>query len=110
VQRRLGLRDLHLGGGHTAPLGPLDQPASDESLAGAVFAPDRLERRAAGGDLAQLLLDGRLEPVQPDGELIEPGAGDRAAPQGVDDLGPSAFADLGHAHLESGQVGVRRLR
>lgn len=45
VQRGLVLRDLDLGTGEPAPLGPLRHPPGDERLAGPVVAAHRLGRR-----------------------------------------------------------------
>src|SRR5262249_48945717 len=94
VQRCLGLRDLHLGGGHATPLGALGEPAGEERLAGALLAADRLEHRPAVDDGGQLRVNGGYEPVEADGEDVEPVAGDGAPAQGVDDLAAAALADL----------------
>ena len=72
VQRRLGLGDLHLGGGEALAAGPLGQPAGDERLAGAVLAADRLEHGAAGGDGRSSSSKARGEAVEADGEHVEP--------------------------------------
>ncbi len=94
VQRRLVLGDLHLGGGQVHPAGPVGEPAGEEPLAGAVLPAHRLEHRAAGGHRGQVVADGGLEPAETDGEQIEPGFGDHAAAQRVEDL-----AAPGRAHL-----------
>ena len=71
VQRCLGLGDLHLGGGHAAPLGPLGEPAGEERLARAVLAAHRLEGGPAGRDAVQFFVDGALEPLHADREQVK---------------------------------------
>ena len=86
MERRLGLRDLDLGRGEAAALGPLLEPAGEEGLAAAVLAAHRLERRATTLDPIELLVQGRLEPLEPDGERVEASLGHGAAAEGIDDL------------------------
>ena len=94
VQRRLGLGDLHLGGGEAAPLGPLGEPAGEEGLAGAVLAADGLEdasrrRRPCPGPR-------RSRPSnrsRPTARRSRPADGHGAAAQRVDDLAPAGRAD-----------------
>ena len=110
MQRRLGLGDLDLGGGEARALGPLGEPAGEERLAGAVLAADGLEGRAAPRDRGELVVDRRGEPVEADGEQVEPRCGHGAAPQRVDHLPPARRADRSthdvHLELQPQQVDV----
>lgn len=98
MEGRFGLRDLDLGRGETAPLGPLDEPAGEEGLPRPVLAASGLETGASGGRAIQLAVDGLLEALEPHGEDIEAATGHRAAPEGVDDLLPPLRADLLHGY------------
>jgi hypothetical protein len=53
VQRRLGLGDLYLGGGHATSFGPLSEPAGKERLARAVLAAYRFEGCPADRDAVE---------------------------------------------------------
>ncbi len=98
VQRRLGLGDLHLGGREPPPLGPLLEPAGEERLARAVLAADRLEAGAAPRDGLQFGVEGRLEPLQADGEDVEAPPRHGPPAEGVDDLTAAFGADRGCRH------------
>src|SRR3954467_850992 len=93
MQRRLRLRDLHLGGGEAATQRPLGQVPREERLAGAVLPADRLERSSAAGDGVQLIVQSGREAVESDGEQVEAALRHGAAPERGDHL---AAASGGH--------------
>lgn len=97
VEWGLGLGDLQFAGGEAKASGPLADPPGRERLAAPPITPDRLEHGAAGGDLGELLIDRRGEPVESNGHHIEAPCGHGAASERVDDLVATCGTDLeGH--------------
>ena len=72
---------------------PLRQPSAKEGLAGAVLTTYRLEAAAAGADRFELVVEGRRERIDPDGQRIQPAARYRAASQGAHDVFPACGTD-----------------
>ena len=93
MQRRLGLGDLDLGGGHAAPLGALGEPAGEERLARAVLSTDRLEYGPTRRHAVEFGVDGMLEPLHADGEQVKACLRHGSPPERVDDLVAAGRAD-----------------
>src|SRR5690606_22194990 len=95
VQRRLALRDLHLGRRELIALRAALQPAREERLARTVLAAHRLEGPVAERDVAALLVERLGEPVETDREVLEAARRDRAGAQGGHDLLTQGLGNLG---------------
>ena len=98
MQRRLRLGDLDLCRSEPSAHRAFSKVASEERLAGTVFAAHRLEHGPTAGHRVELTGDRGVEALEADGEQVQTRLRDRAAAERVDHLAATANRDLRRTH------------
>ena len=95
VQRRLGLGDLHLGGGEARAACARSASQRVKNVLPAPYSPrTALNAAPPPATASRSRVQRGREPVQPDREQVEPVGRDGAAAQRVDDLAPAPGGDV----------------
>src|SRR6266516_42386 len=93
MERCLSLGYLHLAGGKATTARALLKPPAEEGLATAVFAAYGFEQTAAQRHRLQISVEGRLKALDADGKSCKALAWDGTAPERIDGLGATLWAE-----------------